>query len=919
MRRYYFPLATLILLIAAVLRFWQLHIYPPGPHYDEGAYLLMTRSIAFGGAWFFPMVEAYQGREVLYMYLGAPLLHLFGDRIYTLHLLSAFLNLMAIAGSMRLAREMFPGERGRVVALVVGVVFLVSFPQLFIARQAFRAVTLPTMQVLALACLWYALNTSSRRWLLLAGVLSGAVVYTYNSSRLFPFWLLLAALTLLLTDRRHWRLRLQQGAIFFGSLMLTAAPMAVYAVVRPDVFWGRLGEVTQSDQAITLGESIVLHLRMFFIEGDPYLRYNIPHRPYFTWFEGIALVLGWGVALIRVLRPSRPGERAAYALAVLAPLMVLPSVVSISGLPPSHMRSIAMIPMAFVLVGIGAEWGLSHIKHLTGLPLYGRNGATAFAILAFVGGAAIGQSYFAWASRADLFYETDADLSLAARWLAEYIQADDRVYLAARDRSHPTVLIEPRPAITWLGTNTLYRAPAGTSGLYIFPRSAPPPDMWRAWLEPGRIVDLPMGPDGRTAFEAFRIAGDTPLPPGDVLPEARVRNRFMTLLAVYAETLVAGEEGNVVTAWQIDAAPPMPDLTPLIQVEDRLGTVLSHADVYMTDTERWEVGSVFLVRLPVQVPSITPPGGYRIRVAWVARSSDTYVPYVRASGGQGGVWATVGTVVLSPPAAYPAPDDLPITQRLNINVAPGIHLVGNDVLTARARPGESLATTLYWYAAPSTIARRAVEYEAVLRGEDADAILFQGTILADEHPPIRWTDDAVLADRERWQVPRDIASGTYELLLDFGGVEVTLSLIEIAGAPRLFDAPIVEQLVQADFAGLITLYGYSVSLEQGLHLTLVWNAQQVLEQDYTVFVHIITPDGSIAAQRDVVPMSNTYPTSLWLPGEYVVDEHVFPSVDISVEAIRIGLYTQSSGVRLAIRGDVDGDTRDYFEVLPGLD
>ena len=61
-RRQFLALATLTLLVASVLRIWQLATYPPGPHYDEAAELLIARSIAFGGARFFPMVEAYQGR-----------------------------------------------------------------------------------------------------------------------------------------------------------------------------------------------------------------------------------------------------------------------------------------------------------------------------------------------------------------------------------------------------------------------------------------------------------------------------------------------------------------------------------------------------------------------------------------------------------------------------------------------------------------------------------------------------------------------------------------------------------------------------------------------------------------------------------------------------------------------------------------
>ncbi|MDL1902042.1 hypothetical protein FBR02_14895, partial [Anaerolineae bacterium CFX9] len=203
MKKLFIAFALLILLCAAFLRFWQLSEYPPGPHYDEGAYLLITRSIAFGGARFFPIVEAYQGREVLYMYLAAPLLHLLGDDIFTLRLTSAFANLITVAGTIALGRLMFSGRRGWVIGLTAGVLIAISFPQFWLARQAFRAVTLPLMQALALACLWRGLRPrrGTYLWLAVAGLLAGSTIYTYMASRLFPLWLLIGGLVLLTAGR----------------------------------------------------------------------------------------------------------------------------------------------------------------------------------------------------------------------------------------------------------------------------------------------------------------------------------------------------------------------------------------------------------------------------------------------------------------------------------------------------------------------------------------------------------------------------------------------------------------------------------------------------------------------------------------------------------------------------------------------
>ncbi|MEO0564749.1 MAG: hypothetical protein AAF125_21770, partial [Chloroflexota bacterium] len=69
--------------------------------------------------------------------------------------------------------------------------------------------------------------------------------------------------------------------------------------------------------------------------------------------------------------------------------------------------------------------------------------------------------------------------------------------------------------------------------------------------------------------------------------------------------------------------------------------------------------------------------------------------------------------------------------------------------------------------------------------------------------------------------------------------------------------------------------------------------------DSTVFVHIIDEETDIiVAQRDQMPRANTYPTTLWMPGEYVTDSYVFEGVQTAAE-VRIGLYDSATGERLA--------------------
>lgn len=912
-------LVTLTLLVAAFLRIWQLAIYPPGPHYDEAAELLIARSIAFGGARFFPIVEAYQGREVLFYYMAAPFLALIQDSIFTLRVLSVFCNLLTIALSVALGRAMFGGRRGVVVGIAIGVLMTLSFPMVWMSRQAFRSSALPLLQALALLLLFKGLHAKNFRrtalLLILGGLAAGAVVYTYNSSRLFPFWLVLAGIALLVLDRRNWRQRLVQGLCFFIPLAISAAPMAVYALQRPDVFFGRLEEVTQADQSVTLAESIVLHLKMFFIDGDPYFRYNEPQRPYFTFPEGLLLLLGIALAAYRLTRrKNSPVERIAYFLALLSPLMVIPSVISVGGLPPSHMRSLGMVPLIFVLVALGAESCLTQAGKTR---LTGRRSAKlalitpTVVVTLLVGGVLVSQLYTRWASRAELFYETDADLAAAAQWLVEQnLPSDALVYVAARDKGHPTVLIELLPTVTWLGTDSLFRPPTGETGIYVFPHSAPPPAEWRDWLAPYAVDDLPLAPDGQPAFEAYRVPGDAPLP-FPVSPRT-LRNRYLSFAGLQAPPIAAGDSGSFTMAWQVNEPPTFTDLTPLLNLEDENGALIERGDMYMAGTESWRTGETLLQRMHIAIPPATPPGTYTLNIAWVQRSTDTYVSYITDDDTQGVVWETIGTLNVTRPAAFPDPTTIPMQVRQETPAAPGVQLLGWDAPPASVRPGETLPITLYWQALEAN--RADFSAQLLLRGETGDTAIWSGTPIRPDFPASQWTHGEILAQRLAPVIPREQAAGRYTLLLATDAAEVSLATIDVDGVARVFEPPAANSPLNVNFSDQILLYGWNVEADgDTLRVQIIWQAQTVMRENYKVFVHLVDATGEILAQRDAMPQANAYPTSLWLPGEYVVDSYELP-LQPGATALRIGLYNPADAARLQIADIGDAEPHDFYEL-----
>ncbi len=906
-RRSYYSLALLVLLVAAGLRIGRLAELPPGPHYDEAANLLIARSVAFNGADIFPIVNAYQGREALYYYLSVPLLRWVSDSRFSLQVLNVFASLVTIAATMALGRVMFRGARGRLIGLVAGALMTLSFPLLLLARQAFRAPMLPLMQALALLCLWRGLRTRRAVWLVIGGLCAGLALYTYNSSRLFPVWLLLGLLPLL------WeRGRLREGLLFFAPLALTAAPMGVFAVQHPDIFLNRLYEVTQPEQSITLLESIRLHLWMFFVQGDPLLRYNLPGRPYFTWPEGLLLLVGLGVGLRGWWRGPAL-KRAAYSLLLLAPLMILPSVVSVGGFPPNHMRAIAMVPLVFILLGVGAAAVVAFVRQIVGtrraVSLRGDGGFIVLAALVFLFVALlVGRLYFEWAGRADLFYQTDADLAAAVRWIPDHMAGEDRLYIAAVDRRHPGLAIADLPDYYPLGSDSLWLPPPGETALLVIPRSVLVSEDWDQWLAPYHLGNLPAAPDGRSAFLAYALPADlTPL--FAVPPLEATHNGVVQLLGYRAYPIFAGAEGDIELHWRVLNVPDMPDLIPLIQVEDRLGTVLARDEVPLVDTDRWQLGEIMYLRFRVRIPPGTAPGQVVIRATWVGRSSNHYLNFIAADGGQRGIWADAGEVEVLRPASFPDPADVPIAHRQTVDLAPGLRLLGSSALPDSLRPGETLALTLDWQALDTTRGDDTVQALLIKDGQEIPL----GDPLA-AYPPSTWVEGEIAALPVRWTLPLELPGGDYTLMLRSDSAQADLGSFTVADLARQMTPPDGVEALDIRLGDALALYGYTMELGSGtLDLRLVWQAHDFVTTDYTVFVHVLDRSGAIVQQQDVMPVENSYPTSLWIAGEYVMDTHHFADLAPGEYQVRLGLYNQATGARLP-RADGSGDLIDLGTV-----
>ncbi|MGH2461841.1 MAG: DUF2079 domain-containing protein [Chloroflexota bacterium] len=93
------------------------------------------------------------------------------------------------------------------------------------------------------------------------------------------------------------------------------------------------------------------------------------------------------------------------------------------------------------------------------------------------------------------------------------------------------------------------------------------------------------------------------------------------------------------------------------------------------------------------------------------------------------------------------------------------------------------------------------------------------------------------------------------------------------------------------------------SASQSVEVTLYWRALAHSTAQYTVFVHVLSPDGKVIGQADSWPLDNLYPTDMWRPGQVIPDRHTVhlnPVVPISELRAEVGLYDLKTGARLPI-------------------
>lgn len=910
--------ALVLVALGGALRLWGLPRPPAGPYYDEAANGILAASIADEG--YRPLfIASYTGKEVLFFYVAALMIKVLGPGLLALRLTSALLGTLTIAATLWCIYELYAkGEAGngrQTLALLTGGLLATSFWHLTLSRVGLRAIAQPLFQALTLAFLWRGLRRS--RWweLVAAGLFCGLAGYTYLAARLFPLPLALALLALLIADRDLRRKRLAQIMVFAGTAAAVWAPLGVYFLRNPERFATRIEQVAGQGPTLTLAQGLARALGMFFLAGDPLPRINLPGKPVFGPLLAAAFLLGVGLALGRLVRGRDPLARAREVLLVTwIPIMILPTALTVADIVPHYLRAAGLLPIIYLFPALAIAWLLEQI------PRWGEWKLWA-ALLIVVGTTAptTVRDYFLYLSgRADHYEISDGDLADMAEWLNAAGSMDPTrektIYVASIHYRHPTLalLADDYASFKWLtGGRTLVVPPQGQAWLMI-PRSID-----YRWAEPYlptgantsargaqsgdaglpcAFPDIPAGPDGAPAFDAYCLEAGTSL---TVSHEVAIDFSHVIQLEGYDFLGEPGTERNVevVLRWQVLNPAPSGDYHVFAHLLDPWGSQWGESLPFQYPSAQWTPGERFLDRMLIQLPSGTPPGAYELQVGLYSPEGEANLTVVGDDGGFAGTVATL-PVTLSPSARLKPPEG--IRRSLGVELAPGLNLLGVNLDTPSARTREPIFLTLFWQA-------QAPLDDIHVRLQLGDRVLVEGAPVHDTYPTSAWRVGEGVTDRYNPRVPLDMAEGEWPLTVELtaaGGRarSAELGQVRVVAPERSYTIPEMGHILEAELGEAMTLLGYDMTELEGpaVGVTLYWRSLRELDTDYTVFVHVLASDGRLVGQADSMPQEGAYPTSLWAAGEVIVDRYqipVVPGVPLPL-SFRVGMYVPTTGEQL---------------------
>ncbi len=249
---------------------------------------------------------------------------------------------------------------------------------------------------------------------------------------------------------------------------------------------------------------------------------------------------------------------------------------------------------------------------------------------------------------------------------------------------------------------------------------------------------------------------------------------------------------------------------------------------------------------------------------------------------------------------------------------PGLaNLVGYDLSSETAVPGQKFEVTLYWQVTGTTDENHSLFVQLVdnqgerIAGRDTHPGLGR-------YPTSRWQIGEIIEDKIPLYIPEEVAwpqgvslnvglrDQDGRLLPTITGQDtISLQLIRLAQDEALEFEREDDLFTLGDRVALIAIDVPQTTAAPGQQIpfTLTWRALHSLNEDFVVFIHLIDEEGNLAATFDHPPMGGGYPTHLWQKGDTVIDRRSVDLVDdfpLGIFEVRAGWYRLQDLSRLPV-------------------
>jgi hypothetical protein len=249
--------------------------------------------------------------------------------------------------------------------------------------------------------------------------------------------------------------------------------------------------------------------------------------------------------------------------------------------------------------------------------------------------------------------------------------------------------------------------------------------------------------------------------------------------------------------------------------------------------------------------------------------------------------------------------DLGVARSVDVPLADGLRLVGYRYWPEQIEPGDAVYVTLSIRPTqPVTVASRAVV--RVFTPSSGENWAQQDVLTPHSVPVDWWRTGQTIDERYVLTTTANTPVGAHLLDVFVLGNEDQKQDLGYVTVPWRGEIPAMTP-VDATFSDQIELLGFEVSDDWSKdaenEVRLYWQALRRPDEDYTVFVHLVGPDGQPVTGHDGPPMHGRYPTGAWLPGDVVPDAHrltLEPGLVPGTYWLKVGIYRQPSLERLPV-------------------